>query len=178
MIWFTADTHFHHSNIIRYCNRPYANADEMNAALIQNWNDRVGPEDTVYHLGDFLLSRKDSPQKFVELIRKLNGRQINVLPGNHDHFCLQGVVGDRFQVYSCPLLYLREAPGIVLCHFAMRTWPRSNHGSWHLYGHSHGQLPEDANSLSFDIGVDCNGYAPIGLDEVTEKMKKKLQEMA
>lgn len=51
-IFFTADLHFWHENIIQYCQRPFASADEMNSALISNWNARVTPDDTVYILGD------------------------------------------------------------------------------------------------------------------------------
>ena len=62
---------------------------------------------------------------------------------------------------------------IVLLHYAMRVWNRSHHGSWHLYGHSHGSLPDDPNSLSFDVGVDCWGYAPISYQEVKSVMSGK-----
>ena len=52
-IYFTADTHFNHENILDYCRRPYNNIQEMNEALVENWNKTVKKEDTVYHLGDF-----------------------------------------------------------------------------------------------------------------------------
>ena len=51
MIYFTADTHFGHYNVIRFCDRPFASAEEMDEAMIQNWNDRVTGNDTVYILG-------------------------------------------------------------------------------------------------------------------------------
>jgi len=75
-IWFTADTHFSHVNIIRYCSRPFKNAHEMNKTLTDNWNKLVKPEDTVYHLGDVSFN----PQKCVD---KLNGKII-LIYGNHD----------------------------------------------------------------------------------------------
>jgi calcineurin-like phosphoesterase family protein len=78
--WFTSDTHFSHSNIIKYCNRPFKDAGEMNRVLIQNWNDLVKPEDTVYHLGDVSFA---SPEVTKNIVNNLNGYKILIL-GNHD----------------------------------------------------------------------------------------------
>jgi calcineurin-like phosphoesterase family protein len=56
----------------------------------------------------------------------------------------------------------------------MKVWNKSHHGAWHLYGHSHGSLPDDINSLSFDVGVDSHDYKPISYEEVKRIMKKKI----
>jgi calcineurin-like phosphoesterase family protein len=55
--WWTSDTHFSHVNIIRYCDRPFATVDEMNAEMIARWNDTVAPADDVWHLGDLALGQ-------------------------------------------------------------------------------------------------------------------------
>ena len=52
-IFFTSDTHFHHDNIIRFCNRPFKDVYHMDEELIKRWNEKVGPDDIIYHLGDF-----------------------------------------------------------------------------------------------------------------------------
>ena len=79
MIYFTADTHFGHENVIRFCGRPYATDAEMDEALIENWNSRVKGNDTVFILGD-LLFRSDNAE---EILRCLKGKK-RLLIGNHD----------------------------------------------------------------------------------------------
>ncbi len=179
-VWFTSDHHFGHSNIIKYCNRPFNSVEEMDTQLIELWNSVVGASDTVYHLGDFTFH---GIQHFTDYIAKLNG-QIKILPGSHDLRWIAGFKqncksysGHRVVILP-PLISLKfplnnscRPQIIVLCHYAMRVWDRSHHGSWHLYGHSHGKLP--GQGLSFDVGVDCNELKPISLEQVAERMAVK-----
>lgn len=79
--FFTADTHFNHANIIKYCARPFASAQEMNRELVARWNAVVGPRDTVYHLGDFAMGKESDASAFL---RKLNGGKKILIRGNHD----------------------------------------------------------------------------------------------
>src|SRR5687767_6005129 len=79
--FFTSDTHWGHKNIIKFCSRPYASVEEMDEAMITNWNDRVRPGDTVYHLGDFTFYRREDQQR--RIIDSLNGN-IKLILGNHD----------------------------------------------------------------------------------------------
>ncbi len=79
--WFTADTHFGHANIIKYCNRPFGSSVEMNETMISNWNKVVQPGDIVYHLGDFCFGRKG--YEFDIYFNRLNGL-IVFIKGNHD----------------------------------------------------------------------------------------------
>ena len=81
-IFIVSDTHFHHSNIIKFCNRPYADADEMDEALIENWNKVVKPQDKVYHLGDVYFKQKNKNTDFG-ILSRLNGTK-NLVVGNHD----------------------------------------------------------------------------------------------
>lgn len=167
--WFTSDTHFGHANIIKYCKRPFADSVEMNEAIIENWNNVVGANDLVYHLGDFAFGRED--YIFDGLIKRLKGL-IVFIKGNHDRLAWR----NRGKFYAAHDSYHEIEIGgkdITLCHYAMRVWNKSHHGAWHLYGHSHGSLPDDPNSLSFDCGVDCFGFRPINFDEVAAVMAKK-----
>jgi len=76
-IFFIADTHWNHSNIIQYCNRPFSNVEEMNKTMIDKWNAKVKTDDIVYHLGDFGFGDIRS------IIKQLNGKIILIV-GSHD----------------------------------------------------------------------------------------------
>lgn len=80
MMFFTSDTHFSHHNIIRYCDRPFIDTDQMDEEIIRRWNETVGPDDTVFHLGDIALG---PIEKSLALVSRLNGYKIAKL-GNHD----------------------------------------------------------------------------------------------
>lgn len=79
MIYFTADTHFGHYNAIRFCDRPFASAEEMDEAMIQNWNDRVTGNDTVYILGDMFFRSTNAEG----ILKRLKGKK-RLIVGNHD----------------------------------------------------------------------------------------------
>lgn len=179
---FTADTHFGHSNVIKYCNRPWANSGEMDDALIANWNSVCTPQTTVYHLGDFAFGR---PEYVANIISRLNFGHLYVIKGNHDKtFCewhrrerIKNNGKDPFRVTLFNSYIETKIEGIdfTLCHYAMRIWNKCHHNALHLYGHSHGSLPDDPYSKSFDIGVDCHDYKPLTLQQVLSIMDTKQQ---
>lgn len=83
--WFISDTHFNHSNIIKYENRPFKDVELMNEVLIRNCNQRIKKGDLVYFLGDFVFcrGREGGQKKAKEFIKQLKGDWIFVR-GNHD----------------------------------------------------------------------------------------------
>jgi calcineurin-like phosphoesterase family protein len=175
--FFTADTHFGHANIIRYCNRPFDSPSHMDDVLIANWNSVVGPEDEVYHLGDFALCNLEPCERVLD---RLNGK-IYLIRGNHEKTAC--AVPHRFEwIKDYHELYVPDPSNkggkqmIVMCHYAMRVWNASHHGAWQLYGHSHGVLADDPTLLSIDVGVDCHGYTPVSLRQVGALMAKKTWE--
>lgn len=163
--FFTSDTHFGHANIIKYCNRPFKSVEEMDEALIKNWNDKVQVGDTVYHLGDFSFG---PAEKYAS---RLNG-MIRFVRGNHDRPLEAYLNCKYFQFPDVLSIYVGKQQ-FFLSHYAHRVWPKSHRGTWHLYGHSHGTLPDDPDSMSFDCGVDCHNYAPLEFEEVKAIMEKK-----
>ncbi len=133
----------------------------MNEKLIQNWNSVVSENDIVYHLGDFSFS---DPSKFL---KRLNGK-ITVLYGSHDKNKSWPRMVD---VYPDGLVdEYGNKRLIVLCHYSMRSWPKSHYASYHLFGHHHGRL--EPYGMSMDCGIDTHNYFPYSLDEIIQCMSK------
>jgi len=168
MIWFTADTHFDHDSIRKYCHRPFESVDEMNETIISNWNTLVGKNESVYHLGDFSFSK--TTERVEELISRLNGK-IHIIFGNHDKRVVRRAQG--FESKSDLKQVKYEGVKIICCHYAMRVWNASNHGTWHLYGHSHGNLDELQDRRSTDVGVDCWGFTPVSFKRIKGVMDSR-----
>lgn len=153
MFWFTADEHYGHEKIIDYCKRPFVNVDVMNEVLVQMHNERVGTNDVTVHFGDFGWFK--SAREALEWSKRLHGNHI-FIKGSHDHWMPN----------TYKHMWRKEINGqyIVGCHYALRTWDRAHHGSWNLYGHSHGTLPPIGKQ--WDVGVDNNQFAPVSFDQL------------
>lgn len=175
MIYFTSDTHFNHSNLIEKQPRPFGDGAEMTETLIANWNDRVRPQDSVYHLGDFALSWGSKHKQCIEdIYTRLNGQKF-LIKGNHD----------RKEVIDLPWQFVRDyyeikvdlggvhKQRIVLSHYAFKVWNQSHRGAWMLHGHSHGNLEHGPYGKIADVGVDCWDYAPVSLEEVSAYMQSR-----
>lgn len=173
-IFFTSDTHFGHNNIIRFCNRPFASAEDMNEAMIENWNSVVGPEDIVFHLGDFGFGSADD---MIEIRKRLNGK-IYLIIGNHDWALLKD---DRFaklfELTSQQLRIRIDDNTIYLNHCPFLCFPGSYNTDphWQLFGHVHSggsinglDLPRLINLFptQYDVGVDNNNFTPVSYEAV------------
>ena len=167
---YVADTHFCHANVIPLCKRPFSSADEMDSALIRRWNDAVGENDLVYHLGDF--AHRADPGRVSAIFHALHGRKI-LIAGNHDY----DRKGRLLKVHeSLPwedirdaLLVRDEGQLVYLHHYACRVWPHSHHEAWHFYGHSHGSLPGFGKSRDIGVDVPDVDFTPRTFKELTKK---------
>lgn len=182
-IFFTSDYHIGHANILKLgAGRPFANTEEMAAAIADRHNAVVRPGDLVYNLGDFALKIKW--EQAYSFRQRLVGQQ-HFLFGNHDNVawemiqnkpdCFVWAKGDPDSggMYTFkPKGY--DLPKITLCHYAMRTFPSSFHPGLNLYGHSHGMLDEQAPWIGFDVGVDCWDFTPVSIEQVAQKIKAKM----
>lgn len=167
--WFSSDWHLGHANIIKYDKRPFRDTDHMNEVIIGNHNALVAPDDYFYFLGDFAMGDRSRAE---EWLKRVNGVKF-FIKGNHDKKDMINL----YKTYGTCLGELKEIrvgeQRITLCHYAMKVWNKSHHGSWHLYGHSHGSLPDDPESMSFDVGVNNWEYAPLEFEDVKRIMSKK-----
>jgi calcineurin-like phosphoesterase family protein len=179
-IWLTSDTHFFHVNIIKYCNRPWADVDQMTEGLIKNWNSVVGRDDEVYHLGDFAMGGKRRAEDLARVLGRLNGR-IHLVRGNHDDYVLKSPCVERFEwVKDYHELRIPDvdAPNgrswhVPLFHFPMLTWHKAGRDNvFHCHGHCHGGIRErNRGTRRVDVGVDCNNYFPFSTEQLAGMIK-------
>lgn len=176
-IWFTSDTHFGHAGVLRLSNRPFRSLDEMHEELVRRWNERVHPNDVVFHLGDLMFGRP------LEALRELKGR-VTMLAGNHDQRrsleyadALGWDLQAMFNIKVADDAGLGPSPKhqyITLCHYPMVTWNYRRFESWMLHGHSHGTRDHENRYVKrLDVGVDCFNYAPVSYEQVREIMRAK-----
>ncbi len=177
MEYFSSDFHFGHFNIMKYCNRPFSSVQEMDETIINNLNEIILPNDTLFCLGDFSMKNPNGVQSYRD---RINCKNIVLIRGNHDpksnnrpHPALYKAFNGVWDMLQIKRDYNGQPQDIVMCHYAMRTWNKSHYGSISLYGHSHGTLFDDPNLLSMDVGVDCHNFKPITLDQIMEHIKKK-----
>lgn len=166
--YFSSDWHLCHQNILKYDKRPFQHLGEMHKALLENYNYIVNEEDNFYFLGDFCFNDRDTEY----YLQQLKGN-LFFIKGNHDK-------NHTINLYKKYGTYLGEQckirvnnQEIVLNHYSMKVWDKSHHGSWHLFGHSHGSLPDDPNSLSFDVGCNIWDYKPLEFEQIKKIMSKK-----
>jgi calcineurin-like phosphoesterase family protein len=163
MIYFTGDTHFGDPRVLRLDRRPFPDMVEHDVALIRNWNETVGPEDEVWHLGDFMSARGGD---CTELLARLNGRK-HLIVGNNDPATTTNSSGwDSVQHYA--ELRLAEHH-LILCHYAFRTWNQMGKKSINLHGHSHGRLKPLPRQ--YDVGVDGQGLRPVTLELLLKRKR-------
>lgn len=181
-IYFTSDTHFGHDNIIKFCHRPFKDVEEMNSELIRRWNEKVGPDDTIFHLGDFAFGGSDI---WNNTLKQLNGHKILII-GNHDNKNFRPDYEKYFD-YICQQLqlfvngrkiYLNHYP--FLCYGG--SWRNYKNAVWQLFGHVHSGPNNNGADDSrldilfpyqYDVGVDNNNYYPVSFAEIQEKIDKQ-----
>lgn len=159
-IWFTADLHLGHFNILKYTGRPFASLEEMNTVLIAKWNARVLPEDTVFFLGDFCFKTKigSMPSDYYENL--LNGKII-FLKGNHDNINSKDTLIER-------IIINYEGKRILLIHNPADI-TSDDKFDFTFCGHVHQNWAEKKvnNTRVINVGVDVRNFAPASFEELT-----------
>jgi calcineurin-like phosphoesterase family protein len=166
MIYFTADTHFGHENIVRYCGRPFKNAHQMDKAITENYNAIVKPEDTCYFLGDFTMSA--NTEQIHRWLNALNGKKVLVL-GNHDRLKPFTYVELGFQSVHTSLTL-----GYARCVHDPAPACGTNLPYRWLVGHVHGLFKHlDAGRVT-NVGVDVWDFFPVSEDQLQAYWKEIL----
>lgn len=179
-VWFSADSHFGHKNIINYCDRPFDSVDEMDAELIENWNEVVAPEDDVYYLGDFSLDFR----RVRQVVPLLRGK-IHLVAGNHDlchsSHSSSSVYSQRYKDAGFTTVsqngILEIAGERVLCNHLpyyslddpdtrYQELKPNDEGQWLLHGHVHQRWK--IKNRQINVGVDVWDFYPVGLDAVID----------
>ena len=171
MIFFTADLHFGHANIMKHCNRPFESVDDMDATLIQNWNDTITQKDEVYILGDFTMKPASDAHGYLT---RLNGQKY-FIQGNHDRF-LRNYEHHKTDFEWIKDYHVLRVDGyrIVLFHYPILEWDQFYRNAIHLYGHVHnseksGERLAALTGPAFNVGVDVNEFRPVSLDEIINR---------
>lgn len=164
-VWFTADTHFGHCNILQYCQRPFRDHDHMTEAIVERFNAVLRPGDVLWHLGDI----KHSSATFAATLGRLNTKEIHLVLGNHDKRKECEQWGGFRSIQDLRGVTVGQQR-FLLCHYALRTWPGRSRSVINLYGHSHGTLPGVGRQM--DVGVDTNDFYPYEASEIVRRMEK------
>lgn len=164
-VFITADLHFSHAKVISTEDRPFVDTDIMNTVLIENWNNVVRPEDTVFVAGDFSFDSKENTKK---ICNKLNGTKILVM-GNHDtsrgikwwmdvgfnEVCKRPIIYDNF------IIIQHKPPEIIDTSYI------------YLYGHVHNNIMY--KTIYENTACVCTsrwGYAPIEIKTILQIIDK------
>lgn len=181
MNFYISDLHFGHKNALAFDNRPFGTVDEMNQALIDNWNKTVTAADHVYILGDFCWGKaKDWPA----VLQQLSGNK-HLIRGNHDIRLPMQPDVRRYFVDVADYKEIKDGDQhLVLSHYPIVAFKNMYYGWMHLYGHVHVTTEEkmvsyffrtvesyyDFPQRAFNVGcmLPYMNYTPRTLEEIVE----------
>lgn len=158
-IWFTSDNHFYHKSILKFApntRKSHTDVDAMNEEMIKIWNNTVSDHDRVYTLGDFSFGKSKDTEN---ILRRLKGR-IHLIKGNHDHWLNQESEKYFEAVYDYKKITI-DGKKVVLFHYPIFEWENMHHGSYHLFGHVHGNTTVPGRAM--DVGIDARHQKDMGL---------------
>lgn len=167
-VYLVSDTHFGHKGVCNFLRddgtklRPWTNYEEMDEALVENWNNTVGPNDKVYHLGDVVLNRRA-----LDIVARLNGDKV-LIKGNHDIFRL-----DEYTKYFRDVRAYQVIGKLILNHIPLHTYSKERFSA-NIHGHTHDNhimLDGKIDPWYYNVCVENTDYRPILLDQVIENIK-------
>lgn len=174
MRWFISDLHFGHKNIIDYCSRPFQSVDEMDHAMLMQWNLHVQPDDHVYVVGDVTFH---NPTRTEEILSQLQGHKHLIL-GNHDYDKkkVKGSLKKHFVTIEESRTMVIEGVNrsVNLYHYPLFGWDKPK---IMIHGHSHNYRPlmttyETTGQLLINVSVENIEYTPIPETRISEFIKQ------
>ena len=177
-IWLTSDTHFCHNKEFIYKARGFNSIEEMNDAIITNWNKVIQPDDIVYHLGDIILSDIDGG---INILNKLSGK-IRLAIGNHDtenrlaRYRALGLFDDIQFGYS--IKYHKKR--LLLTHYPQLTGNFDGSKTYSIHGHTHAVSAFCEYDMMYNVGCDAHNCQLVAFEdmikEIDEHKSKTLQD--
>lgn len=160
--WLIGDTHFNHSNIIEYTNRPFDDVEQMNDTIIENWNKQVKPSDVVIHLGDFAMGNKVEQKAVFDQLQGI----IKLVMGNHDRLKVRDYYEMGFaEVYRYPILLNKI---LMLSHEPI-VMPKNNF-FYNVHGHIH--VNDAPSKYHINLCVEKTNYQLVSLNSIMRQTKE------
>lgn len=162
--FYTADPHFGHEAIIKFCGRPFSNVAEMDATILQNYQRAMTRSDDLWIIGDFAFAKVTEKEKLRKMLRSIPGRK-HLVAGNHDRPWVRELaewssVHDFIEIKE-------DGQRISLCHYPLLTWPGIRHGALHLFGHVHNNWQGSKGAIN--VGVDVFDFKPVRLFDIRKR---------
>ena len=161
-VWFSADLHADHDNIIEICNRPFKNVNEMVKTYIENHNQLIKPKDEFFFLGDLMIGKNFSLGQ--KILKNLNGKK-HIILGNHDDFRAHTYVSMGFESAHTSYMFSSE---IYLNHDPAAA--TINKKAIWICGHIHDLFKTCGNV--YNCGVDVNDFKPVSFDKILSEAEK------
>lgn len=170
-IFLVSDTHFGHANICKFLNydgskvRPWDNVEEMDEAMIDNWNKMVKPNDKVYHLGDVVINRKHLPT-----MSRLNGDKV-LIKGNHDIFKLGDYTPYFRDIRSYHVMKMSTV-SFIMSHIPVHENELARFKA-NIHGHLHSNRVLKTGVVDYryiNVCVENTNFTPISLEEVVKQI--------
>ena len=162
--YLIGDPHWDHENIIKYSSRPFSTVEEMNRAIINNWNNVVNPEDTVYLVGDISMKRSS-----LSLLSELKGRKI-LIKGNHDVWKLKDYL-PYFEDIRAYTVY----DNVIISHIPIYKGP-SERFKGNIHGHLHEKrvmIGDKIDPWYYNVSVEQINYTPMLLEVAIQNLKNQ-----
>lgn len=177
MKFYIGDLHFNHERAIDFDNRPFKSVEEMNEALIDNWNNQINKKDEVYITGDMFMKNQNA----TEILSRLKGNKF-LVKGNHDR--INSDMAKHFIKIEPYMRIKDEGHKLILSHYPLASWESAHHGSYHFYAHVHNSVEyhrylfykrycleqrEFFNSFNVGCMMDYMNYTPQTFNTIISK---------